>query len=261
MSDLNQPITEDDLHAFVDHLADPDRLPAIERHLRDNPDDATKVAAYRAQRDALRVAFAFQENNPAIPSRLNPLTIQRAVISRRTMWRAAAAVVLAFGAGGGGGWALHQQLSPPPATTVTLLMQEAFANHAVFAADRRRPTELGAEQRDDLAKWVSNRINRPVTPPDLNLAGYRYFGGRLAATEFGPAGMFMYQNEQNVRLTIFVRPIANEASRPPISLRVGTLEGCGWIEQGIGYAVIAPLPAADVHLLVEGVRARIAGAS
>jgi anti-sigma factor RsiW len=44
---------------------------------------------------------------------------------------------------------------------------------------------LGAEPRDDLAKWVLNRINHQVAPPGLSVAGYRFIGG-------GPAGMFMY---------------------------------------------------------------------
>lgn len=259
MSDIDRPISEDDLHAYVDRLADADRIPLVERHLRDNPEAAAKVAAYIMQRDALRAAFAEIEDE-AIPDRLNPHLIREKLANRRMMWRAAAAVVLAFGIGGGGGWVLHDRMAPS-SNTITLLMEEAFANHAVFTADRRRPTELGAEQRDDLARWVSNRINRPVAPPDLAVAGYRYIGGRLAATPRGPAGMFMYQNDQGVRLTVFVRPIPNGGTKPLETVGAGSLEGAGWIDKGIGYTVVAPLPAEDVQRLAAGVRRGLEGAT
>jgi len=259
MSEVERPISEDDLHAYVDRQLDSARQSAVERHLRDNPDDAAMVAAYAGQRAALRAALADIAAEP-IPGRLHPFAIQQGIASRRATWRAAAAVVLAFGLGGGGGWMLHDQVAPP-STIITLLTEEAFANHAVFTADRRRPTELGAEQRDDLSKWVSNRINHPVAPPDLSIAGYRFIGGRLAATPRGPAGMFMYQNEQGVRLTVFVRPVATMGSLPLETIAAGALEGCAWAEKGMGYTVVAPLPAEDVQRLAAGVRQGLAGAT
>ncbi len=259
MSDLEHTVSEDELHAYIDRQLDPRRLAAVERHLRDNPDDAAMVAAYLSQRDALRAALAGVAGEP-VPARLNPYAIQQSNTSRRYIWRAAAAVVLAFGVGGGGGWVLHDRVIPP-STTITLLTEEAFANHAVFTADRRRPTELGAEQREDLAKWVSNRINRPVVPPDLSVAGYKYLGGRLAATPHGPAGMFMYQNEAGVRLTVFVRPVSTPGSLPLETVAAGALEGCAWAEKGMGYTVVAPLPAADVQRVAAGVRQGLAGAT
>ena len=88
------------------------------------------------------------------------------------------------------------------------MAQQAVANHVVYTADLRRPTELGAQQRDDLARWVSNRLNHQVAPPDLSADGYSYMGGRLAATPDGPAGMFMYDGPKGVRLTVFVLPLA-----------------------------------------------------
>ncbi len=259
MIDRERPVSDDDLHAFIDRLLPEDRIPAVERHLRDNPETAATIAAYAAQRDALRAAFAAIADEP-VPARLNPYAIRAAIAARRTLWRAAAVALLAFGLGGGSGWLLHDRATTA-STTITLLTEEAFANHVVFTADRRRPTELGAEQREDLARWVSNRINRPVTPPDLTVAGYKYLGGRLAATPHGPAGMFMYQNDQGVRLTVFVRPVETNTSLPQEMVAAGALEGCAWADKGMGYTVVAPLPAADVLRVAEGVRKGLAGAT
>jgi anti-sigma factor RsiW len=259
MSDLGRPISEDDLHAYVDHLLEDDRIPVVERHLRENQDVAAKIAAYSAQRDALRAAFATEALEP-VPSRLNPYLIRQRMTSRRNAWRAAAAVVLAFGVGGSGGWFLHGRLTPAN-SMITVLVEEAVANHVVYTADRRRPTELGAEQRDDMARWASNRLNRPVAPPDLTLAGYRYMGGRLAATSHGPAGMFMYQNEQGVRLTVFVRPVTNGGTQPLETVGAGPLEGCAWIAKGVGYTVVAPIPANELEQVATRVQRLVESAT
>jgi anti-sigma factor RsiW len=73
--------------------------------------------------------------------------------------------------------------------------------------------------------------------------------------------MFMYQNDQGVRLTIFVRPVETPASLPQEMFAAGALEGCAWAEKGMGYTVVAPLPAADVLRVAEGVRKGLAGAT
>ncbi|MGE4045368.1 MAG: anti-sigma factor, partial [Acetobacteraceae bacterium] len=170
MSGTERPVSEDDLHAYVDNLLDEARLPVVQRYLREHKQEAARVAAYRAQREALRAGLAAQAG-ASIPAHLSPRVILlRRRSERRLMWRAAAAVVLAFGLGGGGGWFLHWAVTPPP-TDLNVLVREAVANHIVYTADRRRPTELGPDQKDDLARWVSNRLNHKVAPPDLTDSG------------------------------------------------------------------------------------------
>lgn len=250
------PVTEEELHACFDRQLPPDRLAAVQRHLDSHPDDAERFAAYAAQRDALRSALAGVAAAP-LPARLNPevLLAQRHA-ARRAAWRAAAMVVLALGLGTAGGWGLRG-LILPPASNLTLLAQEAIANHVVYTADRRRPTELGADQREDLARWVSNRLNRPVAPPDLTDAGFKYIGGRLAATPRGPAGLFMYQNADGVRLTVFVLPMGSAGNRQPEYVDVGRLDGCAWINKGVGYTVVAPVPQPELRHLADEVRGQL----
>jgi anti-sigma factor RsiW len=101
---------------------------------------------------------------------------------------------------------------------------------------------------------VSNRLNRPVTVPDLSSTGFQFLGGRLAATHEGPAGLFMYQNQAGVRLTVFVRPVAGPQNMPIRQVDAGGLTGCAWTEEGIGYTVIAPVPAAELSDIAERVR-------
>ena len=191
MSDQARPIAEEELHAYVDGCLEAERQPAVLRYLQEHPEIARRVAAYQAQRQGLRDAFGVVADEP-IPPRLS---LERLVQQRPgrqwRLWPAAACVLLSLGLGGVGGWFLRGGMSPVPAT-IAMLTQAAVSNHVVYTADKRRPTELGATQRDDLARWVSNRLNHQVAPPDLSAEGYSYMGGRLAATPDGPAGQFMY---------------------------------------------------------------------
>jgi anti-sigma factor RsiW len=258
MSDPGRPIAEEELHAHVDDRLDADRQAAVLRYLQDHPDVAREVAAWRAQRDALRAAFAGVAADP-IPARLGLERLIQQRLGRRATWRVAAATLLAFGLGGAGGWFLHGGVRPPVAT-ITLLAEQAVANHVVYTADRRRPTELGAQQRDDLARWVSNRLNHQVAPPDLSADGFSYMGGRLAATPDGPAGLFMYDGPDNVRLTVFVLPLSAAKNMPLQHVDFAHVDGCAWIEKGIGYTVVGRLPPAELWRIAELVRRQYGGA-
>jgi anti-sigma factor RsiW len=253
MSDL--PISDADLHGYVDGLLSPEQHAAVARQLQAQPEAAERAAAYAAQREALRACFA-PIAAEAVPPRLalQGLIAQR-LAERRSVWRpaVAAAVLLGFVLGGAGGWALHGRIGATP-NDLILLAQEAIANHEVYTADRKRPTELGAAQRDDLARWVSNRLGRPVAPPDMSATGFHYIGGRLAATPQGPAGLFMYQDAAGARLTIFVLPMRDAADTPTRMVDVGTMDGCAWIDKGVGYTVVAPVPPKELHNLAVDVR-------
>ncbi|HEY1934936.1 MAG TPA: anti-sigma factor [Acetobacteraceae bacterium] len=260
MADPSRPVTEEDLHAYVDGLLPSDRHAEIARYLQDQPELADRVAAYIAQREGLRLALAGVASEPIPPHLDLQLLIQQRLSERRTIWRAAAAVLLAFVLGGAGGWAGHAWFGLGP-SALTELAEDAVANHVVYTADRRRPTELGAEQRQDLARWVSNRLNHVVAPPDMSDMGYHYMGGRLAATPQGPAGLFMYQDAQGVRLTVFVLPMRGAEHADMRDVDVGGTMGCAWIDKGIGYTVVAPVPAPELRHLADHVREQLASAT
>ena len=54
----NRPITEDDLHAYVDGVLEPEREAEVAAYLEGHPDMARRVAAFSDQRDLLRKALA-----------------------------------------------------------------------------------------------------------------------------------------------------------------------------------------------------------
>jgi anti-sigma factor RsiW len=241
MTEAGRPISRDELHAYVDGHLTAARHAEVERYLSGQPKLSRRVAAYRAQRDALRSAFAARAAEP-IPPELNLARIFEARLHQRhTWWRIAAAIVLSLCLGGASGWYLAQPAAPNRTQlAVSVLQQEAISSHAVYAADLRHPVEVAADDRDHLTQWLSNRLRRTVAPPDLSAAGYRLLGGRLLATERGAAAaLFVYADERGNRLSVLMRPMAPELHAPRSDVSQGSMNGCTWIEKGIGYAVVA----------------------
>jgi anti-sigma factor RsiW len=72
--------------------------------------------------------------------------------------------------------------------------------------------------------------------------GYQFLGGRLVATSRGPAGMFMYERADGVRLVLFARPMTVDRTTPIEQVDIGGMDGCAWAEHGMGYGLIAAEP-------------------
>ena len=256
MSGAQPPIAEADLHGFVDGQLPLARLAAVQRYLSGNEQEARRVAAWTAQRGALRQAFALDAEAP-LPPRLDlSRLIEDQLRRRRTSWMIAASVMLALALGGAGGWLLHRPSTPDRDTlALALLEQQGLATHMVYAADKQHPIEVAASERDHLARWLSNRLNRKVAPPNLVELGYRLIGGRLLATEHGgAAALFMYEDAQGRRLSLVLRPMASDLHAARTDMSASGVNGCAWIAGGLGYAVVAALPDEELDRVANRVR-------
>jgi anti-sigma factor RsiW len=233
----------------------------VARYLEERPATAERIGSYVAQREALRSALAWRAAEPIPPSLNVARLLEAGLARRRAPWRVAAAVLLALGLGGSGGWFLRAAVGPSVSSGLTELAREAVASHLVYAADLRRPVELWAAQRDDLARWLSNRLNRPVAPPDLSAVGYKLMGGRLVATERGPAGLFMYDNDQGKRLSIFVRPLDVGQTTEIVQTEIGNIDGFAWVSKGVGYTVIGSDSGPELRRVSQQAKQQIEGAA
>ena len=222
MTEPGSPVSEEDLHAYVDGRLDAERRAAVDRYLRDHPDVAASITTDISQRNALREVFRAYAASP-IPPHLN-LTrlVEERLRRRRAPWRAAAAVVLALGVGAIGGLWFGSQ----PLTGIGALAQEAATSYIVYAVDEHHPVEIPGDQRNVMTRWLSNRLNRQVAPPDLAAAGYELLGGRLVASSHGAAALFVYENAHHKRLIIYVRPMAEASETTTIkAVDVNDLDG------------------------------------
>ena len=233
----HRPITEDDLHAYVDRALEPERRAEVVAYLDEHPDVAKRIGAFTDQREALRAALAPIADEP-LPAELILSRIIEQRARRPSMVRWAMAAMLFLSIGGLGGWTMRGELQTSPEGLVALA-QEANASYSVYAPDRVRPVEVRASDSAELVQWVSDRLHRPVKVPDLASSGYRLMGGRLVATQHGPAAMFMYDDDHGSRLVVMTRPMTSVDQNAPMTPQSqGDVAGFAWADDGLGYSLV-----------------------
>src|SRR5262249_61308704 len=99
MIDRNQPVTEEELHAYVDGEIAADRRGAVEAWLASHPEDAARVAQWRAQAEAIRARFGALASEP-VPARFDLDRLPPPAPSSPAV-PAAAGVMAVFARGGG----------------------------------------------------------------------------------------------------------------------------------------------------------------
>ena len=251
-----RPISEDDLHAFVDEMLDATRRSEVQAYLDTHPEIAAQVAAFKRQRDALRAAAAPIADEP-IPPHLNLRHLMDARLrsSEWRSWRSMAAAILFLVAGGIGGWSVRGQMSElPESNGVAALAHEAAYTFSVFGTDRAHSVEFRAADKAELVNWIASRIGRMVTVPDLTAAGYVFMGGRVVATPHGAAGLLMYSNDQGQRLAVLMRPMAVGMNARMSEHSYGDLQGYAWASKGTGFSLVGVAPAELLHPIADTVR-------
>ena len=236
MIDHNTPVTEDELHAYVDGELPADRREAVEAWLASHPDDAARVAAWRAQAEAIRARYGSVVNEP-VPERLTlePHHAQPALLGRDR--------------GGGGGRGLRRSAASPAGwraarrprrrAQVELFTTEALGAHRLYIGEVRHPIEVKAEE-DHLLPWLSRRVGTTLRAPDLGAFGLKLLGGRLLPGVGGPAALFMYEGAQRRALHDLL--LASSTRRAPRSATT-TNDNFGavhWIEGSYGWVVSGP---------------------
>lgn len=256
MNRHDSPVREEDLHAYVDGAIEGPRRAQIEDYLARHPDVAARMRDHIDLRQRLREQLAPVMEDP-IPPELNLARMVEAHRQRRRIpWRIAASVLAAVLIGGVGGWNLRDA-TEGPGSGLAALAKEAATSYQVYAADPTRPVELPAADSVQLVSWISQRLARPIALPDLASAGYRFMGGRLIATEHGPAGLFLYDDAQGTRIAIMVRPMAKKGDLPMSAHNLAGVSGYAWADQGLGYSLTGPASAPDMHPVADEVRRQI----
>jgi len=241
MIDREPPVTEEELHAFVDGELAADRRAAVERWLASHVEDAARVAAWRAQADAIRARYGAAADEP-VPARFDLDRLARQ--GRKWSRYAAAAAVIALLIGGAAGWfgrGAWEGAGPIRAVTT-----EAFDAHRLYIAEVRHPIEVKAEE-DHLMPWLSRRVGTTLRAPNLEAYSLKLLGGRLLPGPNGAAALFMYETPAGERYTFY----CSRANTPRTALRynaAGDAAAVLWVESDMGYVVSGP---AERERLIE----------
>lgn len=238
MTTPRDPIGEIDLQAYVDDLLDPRRRAEVEALLAADPETATRIADFRAQRTAIRRLYDPVLDEP-VPERLRAMLHRPARRIGPMLLRLAAAVALTLAAGYGGWWMRGDGPGPVPA--VRALLTQA---------------SLGQPS----AGWVETAVidakdagTLPVPAPDLSRYGYQLVG-RSSSDAAVPVERLDYEGPAGP-LSLFLGTMPQGSTPPqPFAGRHGA--GLYWIDDQRIHALTGP--AKDLPVLAEAIRRQTA---
>jgi anti-sigma factor RsiW len=235
MFDRDQPVIEEELHAYVDGELAPERREAVEAWLATHSEDMARVGAWRAQVEAIRNRYGAVASDP-VPARFDV-----ARLARRTWpWKSiAAAAAVAFMVGGSAGWFGRDLWSDQASGERSPFQQftaEAVDAYNLYVVEVRHPVEVPASDADHLVQWLSKRVGYQLRAPDLEKLGLKLVGGRLLPGPTGPAAFFMYEGPSGERFTIYCA----RSNAPDTALRyndIGKATAVYWADNDIAYVV------------------------
>jgi anti-sigma factor RsiW len=234
MTDKTIPVTEDELHAYIDNELPAERRGDVEAWLAMHADDAERVRSWRAMAEALHARYDSVADE-AVPKRLE---IERLVRQPRNwMAGAIAAALVAFVVGGGVGWMARGAAAMPSA--FQNLTVDALDAHKLYVVEVRHPVEVPGSERAHLQQWLTKRCGWEVRAPQLDATGLKLVGGRLLPGPTGPASFLMYESPTGERFTLYTSRAKIETAQ----MRYTAAENSGamyWSEAGVGYVLSGP---------------------
>src|SRR3954452_9545021 len=231
MTNPHIPVTEDELHAYVDNELPADRRGEVETWLVAHPDDAARGQAWRAMAEALHARYDSVADE-AVPKRLE---IERLVRQPRNgVYGAMAATLAAFIAGSGVGWVAHGAAATP--TAFQSFTVDALDAHRLYVVEVRHPVEVPGSERAHLQAWLTKRCGWDVRAPELDATGLKLVGGRLLPGPTGPASFLMYESATGERFTIYTAKASEQTTQMRYSAQ-GNEGALFWADRGVAYVV------------------------
>jgi anti-sigma factor RsiW len=241
MSRNRQQPPEHDLHAYADGRLDAAARTVVEAYLADNPAAAEEVEDWKQQNETLCALYGSAVAEP-VPLRLDARRIEwESRTDAGRSGRMAAAAVLLLAAGAAVGWYGRGYLALAGPAEITLA-DEAMTAHLVYSGEVVHPVEVWAREKDHLRAWLSKRLSRPLTIPDLSAGGLSLVGGRLLPAASGPAAQVMYEDGTGRRVTLYIIPVTDGRETSFRHAALDPLEAFVWTDEAISCALVGELP-------------------
>jgi anti-sigma factor RsiW len=231
MTNPRIPVTEDELHAYIDDELPAERRDDVETWLAAHADDAERVRSWRTMAETLHARYDAVADEP-VPPRLDVDRLVRE--PRKWIYGAIAATVLAFIGGGGVGWVARGAAAAP--STFQSFTVDALDAHRLYVVEVRHPVEVPGSERAHLQQWLTKRCGWEVRAPELGATGLKLVGGRLLPGPTGPASFLMYESASGERFTVYTAKATAETTQ----MRYATQDHDGalfWADRGVGYVV------------------------
>ena len=253
------PIAELDLHGYMDGELTARRGAEVEAYLADHPEEAARLAEYRALTLSLhRLYDGDRMANPRIDMLTADLdrTLRRRRTVNRLMRAAAAAVVLAIA--GGVALSVHDRLQQPENRLLAFTRQATNA-HLLFASAKPPAANVKLAGGSTVVTWLSQRLTGvPVRAPDLHALGYALTVERILPSANGPAAQLMYESSKAKEpVTLFIGKSKDKRQTALTYVQNDDLSMFYWQEGPFAYSLTGKLDRADLMALAEAVNAQL----
>lgn len=241
-------LDERDLLAYADGRLDhdPARREQVAAWLRDHPEEAERIEAYRAQNEALRRRYDSLVHEP-VPERLRVLLDEADGPARRRQWLRRGAAALAFLAATAGGWYAGQWRGAE-GWNVSHFIEEsrrAYTQAAPAAGSGMTPATTAPLDLGPLS----------VRLPELEALGYRLVARRtLVDGAAQGASSLTYADEGGRSFTLFLRPRWAERPSEIHLSQEGEVSFAYWLEGPLASAVASRLPPHETLAIAKAVR-------
>ena len=248
---MTQMLTPDDLLAYFEGTLPAHAAADMAGRVADDPAAQATLAAWRSQNAALVALYAPVAAEP-VPDRLTAIIrqaeVQDAQGNTPRLWLAAACVAL-LAVGGAAGWFAHGYSGG--ALQGLSLAMAAMQAHDTYVVEVKHPVEVLASDQAHMNSWMSKRLGHDISPPDLADAGFTLLGGRVLPAGTGVAALYMYENAQGARVTVYITPETGAVSTAFQFAREGTTQSFSWMDHDLSCAVVGDIPREALRVIAE----------
>jgi anti-sigma factor RsiW len=274
MSEQQTPISEEDIHAYVDGALSGERREQVERALEQNPALAAKVSDYFSLNSMFHERYDRVLNEP-VPARLRPRKTRnwREAMNWPQFAGMAAALVLGIGIGVGtdmgkslpgvnGMGASSSDTRPVSADSTEMFARKVAYAHVVYMPAVTRPSDMGKGHEEEFVQLLANKLGTDVHPPMLAKSGFQLDGGRMLPGKDGPMAQFMYRNADGERVTLVISHRNTSSNTTAFRLyQDGPVNVFYWVDGNFGYAVSGGLDRDVMLQLAHDVYAQLTGSA
>jgi anti-sigma factor RsiW len=272
------PVSEAELHGFVDGDMDRGRREAVQAFLAASRGDAARVETWRRQNETIRAAFAPVETGP-LPWSL-PLAPGvgegaatghaaggQAEASGSDSWRArrfarliglsfASGALLAASAAYLAGRVNAPEAAPPASEGLTRAgMNDTFVRRAMSALRAFEPPPAAARLSPN-SDGLGQDTAAPILP-NLPAEGLKLAGVRVMPGEQGQMSCLVYARPDEANIALCVEKAGDPGETAPRVSGYFPSAAIHWRQKGANYALVGALPEAGLRSLADAVHAQV----
>ncbi len=272
------PVSEVELHGFVDGDLDRGRREAVQAFLAASPEDAARVETWRRQNETIRAAFARVETGPlpwslplapgakgeaATAHAAGGQAEARASYSWRARWFArliglsfASGALLTASAAYLAGRVNAPEAAPPSSEgPIPVGMNDAFVTRAMSALRAFEPPPA-AVRLSPTREGPGQDTAAPILP-NFPVEGLKLAGARAMPGEQGQISCLVYARPDETNIALCVEKAGDPGETVPRVSGNFTLAAIHWRQRGANYALVGALPEAELRSLADAVHAQV----